>query len=250
MIDYCIKVYKVTAAAIGKTKRNFEIYKIQLDNELWVSKLIPFRVVDQNNSKLYKLYLKNNESLDFLVGKYICTSISKNQYGYEFDSILSFDVLKDFKDQLDKSAGEVFSTKLPIYSFLLRNNRPIESDGSIKIVSNFGDMRISKYKSLSVCYPFMSGDEVLHFGNIEKIYKKFYEGVDLPVYTLTGDGDGHKSYYRISWEDAAIVRMDNHVRVSYKMTTSGDYDRWVANKILKIGDELPEDYVKFLKECP
>ena len=248
MFGFGEKVYKVTATEIGKTKRNFGIYKIQLNNDLWATKLIPLRTLDKKYSKLYQLYSENNKSLDFLVGKYISISKSKNEYGYEFGSIGSFDVLKDFKDQLDNSAGNVFSTNLPIYDFLVSIKRPIESDGSIKIVSDFGDMRVSKFSSVSVCYKFDPGDEKLNFGNIEKIFKKFYEGVDLPVYTLTGDGDGQKSYYKISWQDAAIVRMDNHVRVSYKMTTSGDYNSWIAKTVQKIGDELPDDQVKFLKE--
>ncbi|WP_205690542.1 hypothetical protein, partial [Poseidonibacter lekithochrous] len=72
------------------------------------------------------------------------------------------------------------------------------------------------------------------------------EGVDMLVYSLTGDGQ--KSYYKISWKDVAIVRMDNHVKVSYKMTTSGDYDKWNAKKVLTIGDDLPDEYVDFLNE--
>lgn len=243
------KIYKVTATEIGKTKRNFRIYKIQLNNQLWATKLMPLRTLDQKYSKLYQLYSENNKSLDFLVGKYISISVSKNDYGYEFSSIGSFDVLKDFKDQLDKSGGKAFATRLPIYDFLVGIKRPIESDGSIKIVSDFGDMRVSNFSSVSICYKFDPGDEKLNVGNIEKIFKKFYEGVDLPVYTLTGDGDGQKSYYKFSWQDAAIVRMDNHVKVSHKMTTSGDYDKWIAKTMLKIGDELPDDHVKFLKEC-
>ena len=29
---------------------------------------------------------------------------------------------------------------------------------------------------------------------------------------------------------------------------SGDYDKWIAKTVQKIGDELPDDQVKFLKE--
>jgi hypothetical protein len=243
-----MSIFKVTIATIGETKRGYKVFKLQLNKSIWATKLFPLRESDRNYDKLYQRYLEHG-NISFLEGKYISVSISQSEYGYQFSSISSFDVLVDFKKEVDSSKGKAFSTKLPIYDFLASMKRDIEDDGSIKIKSEFGDMRVSKVNGVNICYQFDSGNEKLNVGNIEKIFKKFYEGVDLPVYTLTGDGDGQKSYYKISWQDAAIVRMDNHVRVSYKMTTSGDYDKWIAKTVLKIGDVLPDDHVKFLKKC-
>ena len=82
MIRFGEKVYKVTATDIGKTKRNFGIYKIQLNNEIWATKLIPLRKLDKKFSQLYQLYLENNNSLDFLMGKYQQFPNIKRQTNY------------------------------------------------------------------------------------------------------------------------------------------------------------------------
>lgn len=246
MFGFGEKVYKVTATEIGKTKRNFGIYKIQLNNQLWATKLIPLRTLDQKCSKLYQLYSENNKSLEFLVGKYISISISKNDYGYEFNSIGSFDVLKDFKDQVDSSGGKAFSTRLPIYDFLMSIKRPVEPDGSIKIVSDYGDMRVSNVKGVSVCCQHDTSNQYLNISNIDQVFEKFYKDVPLPAYD-PGEG-GAKSYYAINMMELGIVKMDNHVKVSYKMTTSGDYDKWLAKSVQKIGERLPEEQIQYLDE--
>ena len=240
-------IYKVTSASVGETKRGYKVFKLQLNNSIWATKLFPLRKYDLKNDKLYLLYKKNN-GLEFLNGKYISLTISQSQYGYQFDYITSFDVFEDFKNEVDFSKGNSFSTRLPIYDFLTSINRHIEDDGSIKIKSEYGDMRVFKAGGVNVCYQYDSGNEKLNVNNIEKIFKQFYEGVDLPVYSLSGDGDGQKSYYEISWIDVAIVRMDNHVKVSHRMTTSGDYNEWFASKILKIGEQLSDDHIQFLQE--
>lgn len=238
------KIYKVTAAEIGKTRKNFEFYKIQLNNQLWVTKLIPLRNSERNGSELYQLYAENNKSLDFLIGNYISISISKNDYGYEFSSIGSFDVLKDFKSQVDKSNGKVFSTKLPIYDFLVSLNRPVEIDGSIKIFSNYGDMRVSKIKGISVCCQHDTSNEYLNLSNIEQVFEKFYKDVSLPAYDPSEGGAN--SYYAINMMELGIVKMDNHVKISNKMTTSGDYDKWCSKSVQKIGEKLPEEQIQYL----
>ncbi|TLS81270.1 hypothetical protein FD722_15645 [Photobacterium damselae subsp. damselae] len=240
-----MSIFKVTSASIGETKRGFKVFKLQLNNSILATKLFPLKKLDRKYDKLYQMYIEH-DSLSFIEGKYISVSINQSQYGYQFSSISSFDALEDFKKEVESSRGKAFSTRLPIYDFLLSLGREVEDDGSIKIKSDFGDMRVSKCNSVSVCYTFNSDTKKLNVGNIERIFNKFYEGVDLPVYSLTGDGQ--KSYYKISWQDVAIVRMDNHVKVSYKMTTSGDYDKWNAKKVLTIGDDLPDEYVDFLNE--
>lgn len=238
-----MSIFKVTTATIGETKRGYKVFKLQLNKSIWATKLFPLRKLDRKYDKLYQRYLEH-KSISFLEGKYISVSISQSEYGYQFSSISSFDVLADFKKEVDSSEGGVFYTSLPIYDFLVSMKRDIEDDGSIKIKSEFSDMRVSKE---GVCYQFDSSHNKLNLNNINMIFKQFYENVDLPVYSQTGDGDGEKSYYKISMADTAIVRMDNHVKVSYKMTTSGDYNKWIAKKVLKIGEQLPDDHIQFLK---
>lgn len=238
------KIYKVTSATVGTTKKGYNIFKLQLNNSILATRLFPLKEYERKYDKLYLLYLEN-KSLDFLEGKLISVSVSHSQYGYQFSRISSFDVLKDFKQEVDSSKGEAFSTKLPIFDFLSSMHRSIEPDGSIKIHSDFGDMRVSKINGVDICHPFDTSIEKLNLKNINYIFNKFYKDVDLPA--CSESEGGSKSYYKISMEDAAIVRMDNHVKVSYKMTTSGDYDRWNTYPVLKIGDRLPDDYIQFLK---
>lgn len=241
-----IGVYKVTATSIGETKRGYKIYKLQINNSFWATKLVPLRKLDRKYNKLYQLYIENNKSLEFLVGKYISISLDKNKYGFEFSSISSFDVFQDFKEELDASKGKAFSTNLPIYDFLSNIQRKIESDGSIKIISDYGDMRVFKINEVNVCYKFNISNEYLNLNNIEDIFEEFYKGVALPAYSESEGGA--KSYYKIDMKEVGIVKMDNHVKISYKMTTSGDYDRWLSRVMQKIGDELPKEQVQFLKE--
>lgn len=237
-------IYKVTSASVGETKRGYKIFKLQLNNSILATKLFPLRRYDLKHDKLYLLYNENN-GLEFLNGKYISLTISQSQYGYQFSYIDSFDVLEDFKKAVDSSKGNAFSTKLPIFEFLSKMQRNIEADGSIKINSDFGDMRVLRKDVVDICYQFDASDERLNLTNIDQVFEKFYKDASLPAYSASEGGS--KSYYKISMEDVAIVKMDNHVRISYKMTRSGDYDKWIAKVVLKIGDQLPDDHIQFLK---
>lgn len=240
-------LYKVTAASIKETKNGYEIYKLQLNHSFWATKLVPFRKSDMANDesycKLYRLYIKNNESLDSLVGKYVLVYLNKTKYGMEFDSLDSVDVLQDFKDDLDHAKGEAFSTILPMFDFLSNMQRVIEPDGSIKLSTDFGDIRISKVDGVNVCCQYDTSNSYLNLKNINKIFDRFYKEVTLPPYNSESD---HKSYYKISLSEVGIVRMDHRVKVSYKMTTSGDFNRWDSTLTQKIGTKLPEEQVHFL----
>lgn len=238
-------IYKVTSAIIGKTKRDYEFYKLQFNNSFWATKLLPSRKYDHD--ELYKRYKKNNDSLEFLVGKYIHISLEKTEYGFEFNRIYSFDVINDFNKELEYSKGKAFSTDLPIYDFLLCLKRTVEPDGSIKLSTNFGDMRISKMNGLNVCYQHDRSNEYLNIFNVKLIFDKYYKDVPLPPYS-TGKDKGDNSYYKISMKDVAIVKMNNHVKVSYKMTTSGDYDKWLAEVVMKIGDKLTSEQTEYLSK--
>lgn len=235
-------IFKVTVATIGKTKRGYKVFKLQLNNSIWVTQLALFKGQEYGAQEYNTFYQKFVEygDISFLQGKYILISFCKSEYGYQVRFINSYDVLADFKENIDYSEGNAFYTSMPVYDFLLSINRNIEDDGSIKIKSKFGDIRLSKD---GVCYRFDTSYDKLNFNNIDIIFKQFYESVDFPEPL----SDGSKSYYKISMEDTAIVRMDNRMRVSYKATTSDDYNEWTTKKILKIGEQLPEDHIKFLK---
>jgi hypothetical protein len=242
-----MKVHKVTAASIGETKRGFKVFKLQLNNTLWVTKLIPLNERNQKSDPLYSQYsVKNN--LEFIVGKYIAISLKQTQYGQEFSSIESFDVLSDFKTEMRYSKGSAFTSSLPIYDFLINMGRNIEPDGSIKIKSDFPDMRVSKLGWLDVCYLFDSNNRTLTPNNINTIFEQFYKDITLPSHlnpSLFFD-----SHYKISLTDAAIVKMHYDERISNKATTSGDWSGWIPTVIIKIGEELPDSHAQFIKENP
>ncbi len=180
-----------------------------------------------------KLY-SENKGVDFLIGKYISLSITKSSYGYEFTSITSFDALQDFKKELDASKGSPFSTRIAIYNFL-ESRRKIEPDGSIKINSEFGDMRLFG----GFCCQFDDSGEKLYPSNVYKIFDKFYK--DVPLSNRSPSED----YYTVS--NYAIVEMCHHLRVSSKMSFSGDCDKWVEHSVLRVGDKLTDEQIKFLK---
>jgi hypothetical protein len=237
-------VYKVTAAVLGKTKRGYEVFKFHLNNSFWATKLVPLRKLDRKYDKLFKLYTENNNSLEFLVGKFISVNLDQSEYGLQFNSITSLDVFQDFKRELDNSKGKAFSTRLPIYDFLSNMKRPIEPDGSIKLSTDFGDMRISKVDEVNISYQYNESNEYLNLGNLKQVFDRFYKNIILPPYdNETSDN----SYYEISLSKVGIVRMDHRVKVSINMTTSGDYDKWDSTVIQKIGDKLPLEHVSFLK---
>lgn len=154
-------VYKVTVAHIRKTKRGFEIYELHLNNTIIATSFIPFRAKFRNCSELYKLYAENKNCLGFLIGKYIYLELYQSEYGDQFHDIDSFDVLKDFKNKLDSLEGTAFTTHIPIYDFLSNMQGPIESDGIIKVTSNFGDMQLSKIGGYNVCCQYDVSDENL-----------------------------------------------------------------------------------------
>ncbi len=228
---------------VSKTKKGFEVYNIQLNNSFWATQLLPMRSREKKYNEFYRLYKENNNKLDFLIGKYLALSLSKNNYGIVFSGVYSVDALNDFKQELVLADGKSFSTRLPIYNFLIEQGRDIECDGSIKLKSSLCDMRMVKVDNINICYQHKADDKYLTLKNINIIFDRFFKGVkfESPSYS------GFDSYYEIDYTSAAIVLMEHHVKVSYRMTKSGDYDRWDKKIILLIGDPLDEEHVKFLR---
>ena len=232
------EIYKVTAASIGTTKRGYKVYRIQLNNSFLATKLVPFSKTDKASAwccKLYQLYTKNNESLSSLVGKYISAYLSKTKFGMEFYSIDSVDVMQDFKSKLDHSKGKSFWTKLPIYEFLSNMQRAIEPDGSIKLSSDFGDMRISKR---NVCYQYdtSTSNEHLNINNIDQIFGEFYKDKTIDETHIEKDSEYTLSPYSIQ------IKTTRYRNTGYKNkpnTTS-------YSDVLIIGDRLSEEQHSYL----
>ena len=103
---------------------------------------------------LDKFYVKNN-NISSLVGNYFSLAFftlnlpnkphyvdGRNKKCY-FGPVFSIDAINDFKKELDLSGGNKFHTKIKVHGFLKnRLKRKIEKDGSIKLFSRDGEMRI------------------------------------------------------------------------------------------------------------
>jgi hypothetical protein len=112
--------------------------------------------VDSLQDDLDKYYIKY-KNISSLVGNYFSLAFfylplrsqsdSTNRGGREleifFGPVFSIDAINDFKKELDLSGGKKFHTKIKVHGFLKnRLKRKIEKDGSIKLFSRYGDMRI------------------------------------------------------------------------------------------------------------
>ena len=162
-------IYKVTDASVGTTKNGYKIYKLQLNGSILATKLFPLRKLDQKYNTLFNKYKDNNDSLDFLVGKYIAIWLEKTQCGFEFSSIDSFDALADFKDLLDSSNGKAFSTRINMYEFLKGRNYTKNTDGSLILKPPYDKFCLSEH---NVCYPKDLKDNYLTPANIRFIFEK------------------------------------------------------------------------------
>lgn len=118
-------VYKVTAATIKKTRSGCAIYSLHLNKSIWATKLVPLSDRDRRYDKLYQQYLKNNNSLEFLLGRYIAVRLEETQFGKNFKEIISFNVLEEFKKLLDESKGRAFFTSINVFEFLKGMGYPI-----------------------------------------------------------------------------------------------------------------------------
>jgi hypothetical protein len=223
-------VYKVTEAIIGETKRGFKIYKLQLNNSILATKLVPF---ERKYDKLFRLYEENNNSLKFLVGKYISISLSQSQYGFEFDSIISFDVLKEFKELLDRSQGKAFLTGIDIYDFLKTRNYSINQDNSITLKDPYGNFNVVK-NGITICYPNNLEDNCLSLDNIKAVYNQFYKDKAID----NGNPDLDCKY---ALTPVAIVKNEQQYH-KYKggIISNNDYD------VLRIGDSLSEEQYSYI----
>ncbi len=227
------KIYKVTKTKITTSKNGYTIFNLELNNQIWASKLAPARKRDKKNSSLYQIYEDNNETLDSLIGKLITTTLEKSNYGINFDYISSYESLDDFKELLDKSEKKAFSTKIPIYSFLESQNYTINNDSSITLKKPYDYFNIMDKHGKTICYSNDLKSDELTFDNIGKIYNHFYYNK-----CTEGSLDADCKY---ELADIAITKE----WWRYHKTKGGISRRGTAN-ILRIGDKLNDEHIKYL----
>lgn len=198
----------------------------------------------KNDWSLGRYYDDCNGDLTGLSGKYFMLSMSVLESENEITDVWSLDVVAGFKKELDKNAGKDFFTSLSVYNLLVYFNREVNSDGSISLNYGNGDLCVvsSRNDSGTICGCNIDSNEILTIKNIEKIFEKFYENVDLPPYS-----EGNKSYYSIQYNPIAIIRKDHYLKVSYRMTTEDDHDYWRVSNVLCLGDALSVEQTEYLK---
>lgn len=172
-------IYRVTGASVGETKNGYEVYRIQLNNSILATKLFPLGKMKKYD-RLYGSYVENNNSIDFLIGRYVSVYINQTQYGFEISSIQSLDVIQDFKNLLDKNFGKAFHVKMNMYGFLKSKGYCVNDDGSVTLKNEYKNYNLKN----DICYPNNLNENFLTFGNISLIYNHYYKdkliGYDNP----------------------------------------------------------------------
>lgn len=241
--------YKVTSINQKYTKKNDKVYDIVLNNIYCIKNVNPDKVWLSSGLKnkgfineIYQFWVKNNYSLDLLKGKYISLKFKQTNYGLQISYIISLDIISDFKKMLDDSDGKGFSTELPIYKLLEHAKYKKNNDNSINLKDSFSKYRIKEELDYTICYPHSKSNEFLTIDNINYIYEKFYS--ELKRETLDGNLDFK---HMLSDDRMSIIKRTWYVKVSYKMTTSGDYCYTKDKIILRIGDKLDDNIILALK---
>ena len=227
-------IYKVTAANIAKTPKGYELYNLQLNNSFWATKLVPLSEMDRRWESLYKLYSKNNKNLDFLVGRYISLGLEDSKFGRNFTHIVSFDVLQDFKELLDKSSGKAFLTKMNVFDLLTERGYPMNPDGTITLKEPYSTFNIKLEGERTICYPNTPGAKTLTLSNIKLVYEEFFKD----KYIDNGDPDRDEQY---ALTPVAIIKTRRIFHKSKSGVISDDiFD------VLRIGENLSEEQCQFL----
>lgn len=226
--------YKITAAVVNKTKNGYDIFKLQLNNSVWASKLAPLKSRDQKYCHLYKIF-KEYGSLQSMIGKYVVVNLNESQYGLELGTIYSYDMVYDFKNMLDKYKKKPFSTNLPIYTFLKSHNYTIESDGSIRLKKPYDFYYLIERNGITICSKKINKKNLLTLQNLSIIFQQFYEG----KYIETNDDD-YDCVYSCS-HTAIITECKRYHKTKGKTLSTS------KGIILEIGDPLNEEQIEFLR---
>jgi len=196
--------------------------------------------------------VKNNESISFLIGKYIYLELKKNDYGYEIGEISNFDVVTAFSDALIACEGRPFETELYVYELLVKTGRPVEANGSIKLKTNFEDMRVSVVNGFAICQEHNPASNQLNLGNINQISNEYYNDVLLGPEPETSEGSERpcaRSFYAISDNGMKIIRWDNDRFISRKTTTRHDHNTWRSVTMVELGDLLTDEHPEGIRRA-
>ena len=228
------KVCRVTSAVVEKTKRGFEIFRLELDGELNATQLVPLKDSERISNKLYQISKVSDFNLDSLIGKYVSLRLEKTQYGVQFSNVISCDVLQDFKRLLDTANGKAFNTLLDVYTLLSLNGYPVNSDKSITLRGLYGGLDIMLRDGCVLCYPNDLDETHLTLGDIESIYNNFYK--DREIDTMNDDRCSEYSLHAVAIvESRSIYHKSNGKRLSHDILD-----------VLRIGDKLSKEQLDYI----
>ena len=226
------RIYKVTGTKVTKSKNGYTIFNFEFNNEVWASQLAPVHKSEKKYNKIYQI-LEKEKTLDSLLGKFISTSLVETSYGVNFENIISYDSIEDFKKLLDESEKKAFTTEIPMYIFLKGKGYSLNADNSITLKSQYSYFNIIEKNSKTICYPNSLRSDELTFDNIHKIYENFYykkcseDSLDADCKYILTDTSIIKEWWRYHKTKGGITR-------------SGRRD------ILRIGDKLSDEHITFL----
>lgn len=227
-------VYKVTGAAVEKTRRGFDVFCLHLEERIRATQLIPLKEMEGNTNKIYKHYKLNNFSLDSLVGKYVSLRLEETKYGFQFSDVISCDVVGDFKRLLDKANGKAFHTDLDVCKILIRNGYAMNANKSITLKAEYRELDIIRKNETIICYPNWIDGTYLSVENIETIYNYFYKGKEID----TMNSDIISEYCLHS---AAIVEFRCKYHKDNGKLLSRDY-----LDVIRVGDRLSQAQMDYL----
>ena len=227
-----MSIFKVTVATTGETKRGYKVFKLQVNNSIWATKLFPLRELDRKYDKLYQMYLEH-DNISFLEGKYISVSLNQSEYGYQFSSIGSFDAVQEFKDLLDNSEGKAFSTSMDMHEFLKTKNHPINKDGSITLKAPYDGFNLTEN---NVCYPNDLRENTLTPDNIGIIFNQFYRDKVID----NGNPDRDERY--VLTATAIVINRKIYHKYKSKTLSNDNFD------VLRIGDSLSKEQYEFISK--
>ena len=179
-------IYKVTSVIENIAKNGNIYYKIELDGNIWAKMFTKIKKVELNSHDLNEKNTLNN--LNNMQDKFILTTLEESKYGYNIDYIESFDVIKEFKNLLEKSNGKSFSTNLPIFSFLKNRHYKVNSDNSITLKKPYDNYNIIYKKRID----FLDENQTIGYSNnINSLFQELLDTTketifltNLPIYSL------------------------------------------------------------------
>lgn len=221
-------LYKVTGASINRKANGTNLFKLHLNGSFFAEKKF------DRFCRLYKAYIKNNDNINFLIGKYIAAYIREEGFRKEILSISSIDAIASFKSLLDKSNGKAFFTDINMFAFLERAGYPIDENGSIQLKGEYSKYSIKLQGDFVVCYPNSPEINTLTLENIELIYDHFFKG----KYIETNNDDRAEVY--VLTPTSIAIQFTHYDKSSSKTVASG------CDDVLTVGDKLTSEQIQLL----